>query len=685
MSTPAPPIPILSVPALLLLVAAFPGQEGAPSTSFEDVPSGAIGVLECPLGSLSAPEGHAEINSDFARTGERCLRLLGGEQRRVVLQLAGGARRVGEIGCWAERWTKRDPFAFSIEVHGEDGWREVFDGSSSVRVGARFLTEVRAPVDDVIDRVRFTCTSPVGSGVLIDDLAIVDASPAVLELASVARPVLPVLVGEPWNPVARLDLEVGGTEGSVALEEVTVEVTSTPSGLVHDVALFAGPRELDHGDPRAALPPSARVEGEASFEDGVWTLRTMHAARPGRTHLWACVAVDKNADIDGRVSVRIPSVTLVGEALVPDDATGAVPQRLGLALRTKGDDGSAAFRIPGLVTTNEGTLIAVYDVRWRGWGDLPGDIDVGMMRSTDGGRTWEPQRIVMDMGGDGDPRWRGDGVGDPAILVDRANGRIMVLATWSHGDRSWRGSGPGLTPDETGQLMLVTSDDDGVTWSAPRNLTAMTKDPAWCFLLQGPGRGITMGDGTLAFPAQFQAPPEEGRTPHATVLVSEDHGETWRVGTGAKTRTTESAVVELEDGVLMLNMRDDRGGSRSVHVSRDLGASWAPHPTTRGALIEPVCMASLIHVGRELTGEPDGRLVFSNPNVGRAPRRRLSLRGSVDFGSTWANGPLLLDEGRSAGYSCLTMIDERTVGVLYEGSRAHLTFQRVPLAELFGD
>jgi len=136
----------------------------------------------------------------------------------------------------------------------------------------------------------------------------------------------------------------------------------------------------------------------------------------------------------------------------------------------------------------------------------------------------------------------------------------------------------------------------------------------------------------------------------------------------------------------MLNARDNRGGSRSVYVSDDLGESWEEHPTSRSALTEPVCMASLLHVGRELDGRPDGRLLFSNPAVPRAPRRSMTLRASADFGSTWPEERrVLLDEGRSAGYSCLTMIDAETVGILYESSRAHLAFQRVPLAELFGE
>jgi sialidase-1 len=336
-----------------------------------------------------------------------------------------------------------------------------------------------------------------------------------------------------------------------------------------------------------------------------------------------------------------------------------------------------------LATTTRGTLIGVYDVRRRSGGDLPGDIDVGMSRSTDGGRTWEPMKVVMDMGDD--PQWRYDGIGDPAVLVDPANGAIWVAATWSHGNRSWVGSGPGLEPEETGQLMLVRSDDDGVTWSAPINITKQVKRPEWCFILQGPGKGIALRDGTLVFAAQYQDPPEQQRLPHSTIIFSQDQGVTWQVGTGAFDDTTEAQVVESEPGVLMLNCRYNRAPVRVVMTSRDLGQTWERHPTSESALIEPrACMASLIDVDRETGRDLGGVLLFANPDH-PASRRRMTIKASLDRGLTWPEDRrVLLDELPSAGYSCLTMIDAETVGILYEGSQAHMTFQRIPLSDLLG-
>ncbi len=678
-----PTVPVLCA-ALAAFGTTFPAVSVAQDqgTSFEECQRGPLGPSD--LGEFIQLNGRAEVVSSHARTGAQCLRLFGGEESGCELRLEGKTKPQTELSFWAERWTSRGPFGFTVEGRSEGVWSEVYDGSRELRVGARFLSEVRVVLGTPVDALRFRCTAPEQTGVLIDDIEVLAPRPIALESVTVTRPVLPVLIGNPWNPVARIDVTASGTMGELQLSDVAVDLAGTTDlESLANLALFVGPAKLPHGDPRGFFGEAERFGGVLPITEGPLQVKGELALGRGTTHLWVCVQLSDQADLDGGVRASVPSVTLDGAEHRPTDQAGARLQRMGVALRSKGDDGSQAFRIPGLVTSNNGTLIAVYDVRWAGWVDLPGHIDVGMMRSEDGGRTWGPQQIIMDMGEGGGPDARGDGIGDPAVLVDRTTGTIFVVATWSHGNRAWRGSGPGLTPDETGQLMIVESRDDGRTWSQPRNLTAGTKKPEWCYLLQGPGRGITTHDGTLVFPAQYQDTPEKKRMPHSTVMVSDDHGKTWRVGPGAKPNTTEAAVVELGDGVLMLNMRDNRGGSRSVYTAGVPYQSWKAHSTTRGALIEPVCMASLIHVGRELNGKADGRLVFSNPHVAKAPRRHMALQASSDFGQTWSKGAVMLDEGTSAGYSCLTMVDEDTVGILYEGSRAHMTFQRVPLRELF--
>lgn len=354
------------------------------------------------------------------------------------------------------------------------------------------------------------------------------------------------------------------------------------------------------------------------------------------------------------------------------EQSGAQNHRLAVRVRSAGDDGVAAYRIPGLVTSKKGTLIATYDIRHNNAYDLQGDIDVGISRSTDGGLTWGPMITAMDMGEYGGLPQDVNGIGDPCIVVDEVTGDILLFAAWTHGGKAgqaaWWTAGDGFEPAQTPQLMMSRSQDDGLTWSTPVNLTRQIKQEAWHFTFQGPGRGITMADGTLVVPFQHQ---EADRTPAAGIIYSTDRGATWHIHEYAKINTTESQVAEVEPGVLMLNMRDNRKTGRAVYVTRDFGRTWTPHASD-GQLVEPVCMASLLKEGN--------LLLFSNPSHPEH-RRNLTIQISEDGGVTWTRR-LLVDEGYSWGYSCLTMIDKNTVGILYESSQAHMTFQAVRLKDI---
>ena len=688
-------LPTLASGVLLSSAAVDPVSGALPSDheSFDGLRAGEFTKLATELGVMHVTGGTAEIDDQHAVSGQNCLHLLG-DETEVVLRTE--RTDVYQLAFRAERWTRRDPFSFEIEARSGGRWRPVFDGSSEVLVGRPFLSHVRVPIDREIDGLRFRCTAPKGTGVLIDDLTLEPRQPMRLAHVGAAQPVLPVLLGNHTNPILRIDLLVEGNQPApspgrgrtpaLTLERLVLDLEGT-SRLADwaAVEVFRGPEELGSRDPDAAF--SERFGDAQEASEGRLAFEGELALEPGANHLWVSVTPRADADIDGFVDAGLLDVRLVdGEPLLTEPLRPETRQRMGVSLRNAGDDGVPVYRIPGLVTTNEGTLLAVYDVRRRGWGDLPGDIDVGLSRSRDRGATWEPMRVILDYGADA--AFAYDGVGDPAILVDRGTGTVWVIASWHHGALGWNGSGPGFEPSETGQLVLTRSDDDGVTWSKPINITRQVKLEEWAFLLQGPGRGITMRDGRIVFPAQYQLSPARGREPRATVIWSEDHGTTWQIGAEARSNTTEAAVVELRDGELMLNMRDNRGrgrdGARAVATSRDMGASWRLHSTSSRALPEPVCMASLIHVGRELDGEADGRLLFSNPAVPRPPRRSITIQGSTDHGESWPVGcRVLLDEGSAAGYSCLTMVDEQTVGIVYECSRAHLAFQRVPLAELF--
>lgn len=403
---------------------------------------------------------------------------------------------------------------------------------------------------------------------------------------------------------------------------------------------------------------------------------------PGINYFWISLEMKPNASLLSKIKVDLTSVKLDSKLAPLAFAEDSEVHRMGYGVRQAGDDGSTAYRIPGLVTSNKGTLLGVYDIRYNSSVDLQEYVEIGISRSTDKGQTWEPMLVAMSFGEFGGLPKTQNGVGDPSILVDEKTGTIWIVAAWTHGlgnGRAWVNSQPGMDLNQTAQLMLVKSEDDGKTWSKPINVTEQVKDPSWYFLLQGPGRGVTMQDGTLVFPIQFI---DSTRTPNAGIMYSKDRGMTWNLHNAARSKTTESQVAEIEPGVLMLNMRDDRGGSRAVSITKDLGRTWTEHPSNRSVLQEPVCMASLISVKAEDNVLGKDILLFSNPNTTQG-RHHITIKASLDGGLTFNNDyQVMLDEDYGWGYSCMTMVDKETVGILYESSVAHMTFQRVKLTDI---
>ena len=344
---------------------------------------------------------------------------------------------------------------------------------------------------------------------------------------------------------------------------------------------------------------------------------------------------------------------------------------------------SKNFRIPGIVETPKGTLVAVFDNRFNHAGDLPADITVGVSVSKDKGNTWSPIRTAIDckrLPG-------GSGIGDPAILCDAKTGRLWIAALRApnSGHPIWTSSATNQAPKGTdpcdpricGQFILAYSDNEGATWSKPINITSDVKRPEdpdtqnWGLLFQGPGAGITLQDGTLVFPAQIWGHKGKG-THHGVLVYSKDHGASWTSSKAMTFGGSESTVAQLPDGSLLLNTREGGGpATRITGRTTDLGQTWEKLQTTPLRQPGNLCQAAYLATDRAL--------YFSNPNSGG--RDTMTLRASTDGGKTWSQG-LVYDPRPCAGYSSLCTVGKDALGVVYEGKSDYLYFLRIPLDEI---
>lgn len=651
--------------------------------TFDSGKRGSFTTLPTSYGTFSCNAGVAEL-AGGGESGTTCLRFLGGDKTELALRLSEPLKQKAALSALAERWTGAPPFAFSIRAEGSFGKKEIFRGDDAVKPGA-MKRSIAAELPAGTETLVFLLTAPAGKGMKIDNLAIDPAVPMKISgPVTMTAETTPVMKRLASNQVARITIPTEGSLKPAKLKGVWLDFTGTtdPSS-IESVSIVRGSGkahevkgdEKPNGEPadllgtaRPAASPKIAVKGNLILQ-------------PGDNHLWIDVKLKDTASIDGKVAVKPIGVQVQGAgasapASLPVQKAETVSQRIGTAVVIPGDFNSKFYRIPGLARTNKGTLIAVFDIRYDRSNDLPANIDVGCCRSTDGGNTWSDVGIVIDDAKIDPSLGASRGVGDPAVLVDEKTGRIWAAALWSHRSSIWGSKSNDNSPEACGQLVLAYSDDDGRNWSKPVNITEQTKNIKWRILFNGPGGGISMKDGTIAFAGQYW---DENGCPWSTVVSSKDHGKTWQCGTGVQAQTTEAQIVELKDGSLMINARCNAGGSRVVGISRDLGQTWQAHPTNRKALRESVCQASLL----ALDNVPGtGRaLFFSNPDT-TSGRHTMTLKSSTDDGDTWPEDKQLLYDARPCwGYSCLAPVGKAHIGVLYESSGS-LFYLRIPCKDV---
>lgn len=334
-----------------------------------------------------------------------------------------------------------------------------------------------------------------------------------------------------------------------------------------------------------------------------------------------------------------------------------------------GTDGYPRYRIPALLTTQRGTVLAFCEGRKDGRG-LTGNIDIVLKRSTDSGQTWGKLELVAD---EGDHT-----LGNPCPVVDESDGTIWLALTRSHGQDTEADIVAGKSR-ETTRVLLTFSKDDGKTWAPLRDLSATCRKPHFTWYGTGPGIGVQLKSGRLVIPC-YHAEAKTGIY-RSHMIYSDDHGQTWQLGAVVGTMCSECQVAERTEGTLVLSARTIKGAmQRTTALSKDGGQTWSA-PEFDAALYDPSCQASLVRLPAE---KGKSRWLYCHP-AGPMGRRNLTVRLSRDEGRTWPIEKLL--RAGDSQYSCLALMPDGTVGCLYESwvdGNYRVFFTRFTLGWLLG-
>ena len=235
-------------------------------------------------------------------------------------------------------------------------------------------------------------------------------------------PILPVIKGLAVNPLLCIKIYIPGQVNVGKFREINCTLNKEGINTIEKLELYFTDLE--------PLFSTGQLLSSVTDCKSNFSIPVQLDLKPGWHYIWLSAKLKQEADITKKIELHVSGLVDAANKtlLVKEQATG-YKKYIGVAVRKANDDNVNTYRIPGVITTNQGTLIGVYDIRYKNSTDLPGNIDVGMSRSIDGGNTWQPMKIIIDMGAPHE----NNGVGDPAILFDPVTKKIWVAALWSKG------------------------------------------------------------------------------------------------------------------------------------------------------------------------------------------------------------------------------------------------------------
>ena len=320
----------------------------------------------------------------------------------------------------------------------------------------------------------------------------------------------------------------------------------------------------------------------------------------------------------------------------------------------QGTDGFELYRIPAIVKSKSNTLLAFAEARKARSNGDSGDIDLVVKRSSDNGKTWSKQITIWNDGQ--------NTCGNPVPIVDD-RGRIHLLMTWNFQTDKW-GAITNGTGEDSRRPYYTYSDDDGITWAQPVEITSSVKKEKWDWYATGPCHGIQIQKGIhkgrLVAPNYFTTRESGKVTSYSHIIYSDDYGKTWKPGEPTPVGGVgECSVAEIGEGTL--NMRADEGFYRKSCTSIDGGLTWSS-PQISIDQIDCKCQGSILSIG--------GAVFLSNA-ASATERINMTIKKSTDNGKNW-KGQYTVYEGNS-GYSDIVELSDSQIAIIYEGGEKRYT------------
>lgn len=453
---------------------------------------------------------------------------------------------------------------------------------------------------------------------------------------------LPVGMGEKNERVIGVKVTTQGSNSPLNLTQIQFNLAGTSNlADLENLKVY-----YTAGNPRLS---TANLFGTATVQSGTIQASGSQTLQEGLNHFWITCDVSASAQEGDVIKGALVSVTVGGQAYTP--AAVSTNDARPILLENKrlfsgGDFGSQNWRIPAITTAADGSLIVAADARINGPGDLPGNIDIAVRRSTDRGETWSNAQTIADFGT--------SGASDPALVLDRNTGNLLCMFA-SH---------VGLfqsTPGNPIRFQVCRSQDNGQTWSAPQEFTNQIYNPAWSAAWLASGNAHQLRSGRIVGAVGVRQTPANALSNF--MIYSDDGGASWNYKpTVASTVGDEAKIVELDNGNLMMNIRNQTPNLRRIVVSTDGGDTWGA-PTFQPELIDPFVNGDFIRYTSVLDGYEKSRLLFSiaaHPTT----RQNLTVFLSYDEGGSWPVSKTIYPG--PAAYSSLTVLDDGTIGCFYE-------------------